>query len=206
MMTFAIGMVSQILFFSRTIVQWGLSEKARKIISPDIYWILSLIASLLFFIYGWLRNDFSILLGQSITYYIYILNLRLNGSWQKLHQVARLILLVLPLFFAVFVAKESHTLFNKFFADHSIPFGLILFGSIGQLVFTFRFVYQIVYSLKKKKSVLPVGFWIISLVGSLMIFVYGLIRKDPILMLGQSLGLLAYIRNIMLHVQSKITV
>ena len=73
---YTLGILAQGLFSARMIVQWIISEKEKKATSPSIYWVLSLIASLLFFIYGWLRHDFAIMLGQIISYYIYIWNLR----------------------------------------------------------------------------------------------------------------------------------
>ena len=57
-MIFILGFISQVLFFTRTLLQWILSERAKKVLSPSIYWILSIIASYLFCIYGWFRNDF----------------------------------------------------------------------------------------------------------------------------------------------------
>lgn len=198
-MIFALGLISQVLFFMRTVFQWILSERAKKIISPSIYWIFSIAAGYLFFIYGWLRNDFSILLGQAITYYIYISNLYISGLWSKLHVVIKSILLFTPIIFCIGIFREGNFFFEKFFADQSIPLWLIVFGSIGQVIFTFRFVYQLIYSIRKNESVLPVGFWLISLFGSIIILIYGMIRLDPILILGQSLSLIAYMRNVMLH-------
>lgn len=199
MMIFALGLVSQVLFFLRTVSQWILSERARKVISPSIYWVLSIIASYLFFVYGWLRNDFTILLGQSITYYIYIWNLHKNGLWIKIPTGIKSLLLFTPILAAVFILREGNVFIDKFFSNQSIPLWLIIFGSVGQIIFTFRFVYQLIYSIRKNESVLPLGFWLISLSGSIIILIYGMIRLDPILILGQSLSLVAYVRNVMLH-------
>lgn len=187
------------MFFARTIIQWALSERAKRIISPSIYWAFSLAGAYLLFIYGWLRDDFSIILGQSITYYIYILNLRLNGDWQKIPRAAKPFLLFTPVVFFASMLLHGDIYFEKFFGNQSLPIGLIVFGSVGQVIFTFRFIYQIIYSYKRKESVLPVGFWAISLCGAVIILIYSLLRLDPILIAGQSLGLLAYVRNVMLH-------
>jgi lipid-A-disaccharide synthase-like uncharacterized protein len=75
----------------------------------------------------------------------------------------------------------------------------MIWGTAGQVIFTFRFVYQWIYSETRKDSVLPLGFWIISLIGSLMIFTYAIYRLDPVLFAAHSLGLFMYIRNILLH-------
>jgi lipid-A-disaccharide synthase-like uncharacterized protein len=198
-MIFAIGFISQILFFTRTLCQWILSEKARKVLSPNIYWILSIIASWLFCVYGWYRNDFAILLGQMISYYIYIWNLKETGVWQKVNPVLKAILNGTPALALVFVLNNSRYFFENFLVNQSIPMWLIILGSVGQILFSLRFVYQWVYSMSKNESVLPLGFWLISLTGSGIIMIYGAVRLDPVLILGQSVGFIAYSRNIIIY-------
>lgn len=199
MMVFVLGFISQMLFFTRTLLQWILSERAQKVLSPTIYWVLSIIASYLFCIYGWLRNDFSILLGQIISYYIYIWNLNENGVWAKINIVLKTLLILTPILAIGFVLKNGNYFVANFLSNNKIPLSLVIFGSLGQIIFTLRFVYQWIYSMRRKESILPVGFWIISLVGSGIIATYGLIRLDPILILGQSVGFIAYTRNIVLY-------
>lgn len=197
-MVFVLGFISQMLFFTRTLLQWILSERAQKVLSPTIYLVLSIIASYLFCIYGWLRNDFSILLGQIISYYIYIWNLNENGVWAKINIVLKALLILTPILAIGFVLKNGNYFVTNFLSNNKIPLWLVVFGSLGQVIFTLRFVYQWIYSMRRKESLLPVGFWIISLVGSGIIATYGLIRLDPILILGQSVGFIAYTRNIAL--------
>lgn len=198
-MIFILGFISQVLFFMRTFLQWILSERAKKVLSPTIYWVLSIIASYLFFIYGWFRNDFAILLGQMISYYIYIWNLNENGVWAKIHVLLKAILIMTPFCAVGFVLINANYFVANFLANDKIPLWLIIMGALGQIVFTLRFVYQWIYSMRRKESLLPLGFWQISLLGSGIIVVYGLIRVDPILILGQSIGFLAYSRNIILY-------
>ena len=51
---------------------------------------------------------------------------------------------------------------------------------------------------------LPLGFWLISLSGSAIIVSYAIVRHDPVLILGQSTGLVVYLRNIwILHKAKK---
>lgn len=199
MIVFVLGFISQVLFFTRTLFQWVQSERARKVVSPTIYWVLSIVASYLFFIYGWLRNDFSILLGQLISYYIYIWNLNENGVWEKINLLIKVVLVLTPFLAIGFVLKNGNYFVDNFLTNKSIPLWLLIFGSLGQVIFTLRFVYQWLYSMRRNQSLLPVGFWIISLVGSGIIAIYGLIRLDPILILGQSVGFIAYTRNIALY-------
>ena len=199
MIVYILGFISQLLFFMRTLLQWILSERAKKVLSPTIYWVLSIIASYLFFIYGWFRNDFSILLGQMISYYIYIWNLNKNGVWNKINGLIKIILIGTPICAIGFIIKESTHFIDNFLTNKDIPLQLVIFGSLGQVVFTLRFVYQWIYSMRRNESLLPLGFWIISLVGSGIIVSYGIIRVDPILILGQSVGFIAYSRNIIIY-------
>lgn len=91
---------------------------------------------------------------------------------------------------------------TQLFSDINIPLWLIIFGTSGQFIFTLRFVYQWWYSSRIGKSVLPLYFWIISITGSLMIIAYAIIRRDPVLILGQTPGLVVYIRNSMIAVKN----
>ena len=198
-MLYILGFVSQILFFTRTLLQWILSERARKVLSPTIYWVLSIVASYLFCIYGWFRNDFAILLGQFISYYIYIWNLNENGVWNKIPIAFKTLLILTPICAVGFVLRDSNYFISNFLANMNIPLWQVILGSLGQIIFTLRFVYQWVYSMRRNESLLPIGFWIISLIGSGIIVIYGLIRLDPILILGQSVGFIAYTRNIAIY-------
>ncbi|HAI18974.1 MAG TPA: lauroyl acyltransferase, partial [Xanthomarina gelatinilytica] len=65
---YSIGFLAQILFSSRLIVQWLTSEKQKQVTTPTLFWSLSLMASFLLFVYGYLRNDFAIMFGQALTY------------------------------------------------------------------------------------------------------------------------------------------
>ena len=152
------------------------------------------------FCYGWLRSDFSIIVGQFISFYIYVGNLRLKGAWNKIPLILRWLLLITPLVAALATSAEySGTEFvNEFLRNDRIPLWLVIFGTTGQIVFTLRFVYQWLYSSKRHESVLPPVFWWISLAGSCVIVVYGILRYDPVLVLGQSMGFISYIRNLMI--------
>jgi lipid-A-disaccharide synthase-like uncharacterized protein len=199
---YVIGFLSQGLFSARILFQWILSEKAKKVLSPVMFWVLSLAGSYLMFIYGWMRDDFSILLGQMISYYIYIWNLHEQGVWSRTNVVLKGLLLFTPLVAVAFVCEHAGEFVATFLRNDKIPFALLLLGSLGQVIFTLRFVYQFIYSVRRKESLLPVGFWIMSLVGSLLIVIYGFIRRDPVLVLGQSVGFVAYFRNIVLDRKS----
>lgn len=197
-LVYVTGFAAQIFFASRTLFQWLASEKAKKVVSPSAYWVLSVLGSYLMFIYGVMRDDFAIILGQLISYYIYLWNLNSKGVWQKLGLVLQIILIGTPVAAIVLLLHDAQTYVQSFFRNDSIPLWLVIFGSAGQIIFTLRFIYQWIYSKIKGESSLPTGFWVISLVGSSVIVAYGIIRKDPVLILGQSFGFVAYVRNLMI--------
>ena len=167
-------------------------------LSPSLFWILSLAGAYLLCLYGWLRDDFSIVLGQFISYYIYLWNLNIKGIWGKIPTLLRLVLMLTPIAAICFVAGNAEAFTARFLHNEAVPLWLLLFGSAGQVLFTLRFVYQWLYSRREGKSRLPAGFWAISLIGSLTIVTYGLIRLDAVLIVGQSFGIIAYIRNLIL--------
>src|SRR5690349_18154567 len=92
----ALGFFSQALFGVRMIVQVIHTERAGKVASPTIYWQISLLGSFLFLIYGILQDDVVIMLGQTLSYFIYIRNIQLKNEWKKIPVVFRLLLLILP--------------------------------------------------------------------------------------------------------------
>jgi lipid-A-disaccharide synthase-like uncharacterized protein len=71
-------------------------------------------------------------------------------------------------------------------------------GFAGQVLFSARFIVQWIASEVKKRSVIPLAFWFLSLGGSLVLLTYAAHRRDPVFIVGQSAGLIVYIRNLIL--------
>ena len=106
---YSLGFIAQFFFSLRVIIQWFYSEREAKVITPTIYWILSLSASLLFFMYGYFRDDFAIMFGQFIGYYIYIRNLQIQKKWINFNVTIRQILLLLPIIICVEINDDLLT-------------------------------------------------------------------------------------------------
>ena len=200
---YGIGFLAQGFFSARILVQWIMSERARKVLSPSVFWILSIAGSYLLCLYGVLRQDFAIVLGQFISYYVYLWNLKAKGIWAHTRLWLRMLLICTPVVALAFAAFHADAFINRFFHNDDVPIRLLLFGSAGQVIFTLRFLYQYWYSSRRGESELPPFFWILSLVGSLSIVSYGIIRHDPVLIVGQSFGLVAYVRNLMIGARRK---
>lgn len=192
----SIGLLAQAFFSARTLVQWIMSEKARRVLSPSLFWVLSVGGAYLLALYGWLRQDFAIVLGQFVSIYVYLWNLKIKKV--KLPQVVWLLLILLPIVALGSVAGNYGKFINDFFCRPDLPMWLIVYGSVGQVLFTLRFIYQWLYSRHVGQSELPPAFWWLSLVGAVIIFSYAVLRADVVLMLGQGFGILVYIRNIII--------
>ncbi len=82
----------------------------------------------------------------------------------------------------------------------------ILFGLGAQLVFSARFIVQLIASEKRGKSYIPVSFWYLSIVGAAMLLIYVVFwKRDIVIALGQAAGGFVYVRNLMLlHREKKL--
>ena len=203
MWIYSIGFLAQLFFSARILYQWIVTERAKKVLSPPAFWILSILGSFFLFIYGVLRDDFAIILGQYISYYIYLWNLNMQGLWKKISVIVKVVLVATPIAVTIIMLRDLSAFNSVFFQNKDIPLWLLIFGSAGQIIFSLRFIYQFIYSASHKESTLPAGFWIISLIGSFTIIAYAVFRLDPVLLLGQSFGFVAYIRNLVIGNQNK---
>jgi lipid-A-disaccharide synthase-like uncharacterized protein len=199
---YALGFFAQSLFGSRLIVQWIQSERKGQVVSPTVFWILSLCASFLFLLYGVLRHDPVILIGQTFSYYIYIRNLQLKGFWNQIPKVLRIIIFPMPVLILAYIGFFAPETFQAIMDKSDFSERIMIIGTIGQLMLNLRYLYQWYYSEKAKESLLPLGFWVISLVASVMVVSYAYIKHDPVLLVSQGLGMMAYSRNIYLSARS----
>jgi len=80
------------------------------------------------------------------------------------------------------------------------PIGIawVAFGLLGQVLFTGRMIVQWFVSERRKRSVVPVAFWWMSLAGASMLVIYFIWRRDIVGILGQSTGWIIYTRNLWL--------
>tara|TARA_B100000963_G_scaffold353351_1_gene367897 strand:- start:2103 stop:2399 length:297 start_codon:yes stop_codon:yes gene_type:complete len=74
----------------------------------------------------------------------------------------------------------------------------LIIGFTGQGLFASRFIVQWIYSENKGESLIPLSFWYLSIFGGIGLLIYAIFRKDPVIILGQSFGILIYLRNLIL--------
>jgi lipid-A-disaccharide synthase-like uncharacterized protein len=79
----------------------------------------------------------------------------------------------------------------------------LAFGLVAQLLFTARFLVQWISSERAGQSVVPMAFWFFSMGGGLMTLVYGVVKREPVIILGQAMATVIYVRNIMLILKNR---
>ena len=193
-----IGYAAQTLFGIRFFIQLWQSEKSGKVQSPSLFWQISLLASILLLIYSMLVMDLPIMLGQLLGYFIYIRNLHITKVWHNFNIIIKWFIGVLPALALVVILSRQEYSWNDLLENNSNKY-LLLWGLLGQAIFTSRFIYQWIYSEKIQESVFPVGFWILSIVGALLISSYAFYLHLYPIIIGHAIGMLVYIRNLMIH-------
>ncbi len=74
-----------------------------------------------------------------------------------------------------------------------------MIGWLGQAVFFSRFLVQWFATEKKKQVVVPTAFWWLSLVGCLLLLIYAIHRRDPVIIFGYVISWIPYVRNLVIH-------
>ena len=98
----------------------------------------------------------------------------------------------------------AETLFNFLAVDSWAEFWWVIVGLFGQLLFMGRFLVQWIASERARKSVVPLAFWYFSIGGGVILFAYAVYRADPVFILGQSMGLFIYLRNLwLIHAEKR---
>ena len=196
---YLLGFAGMGIYGVRILIQWSLSEKSHQIESPGIYWVLSSIGAVVLYVYGWLRKDFSIIFGESVGYYIYMWNIGIMGLYRKVPRWIIVVQALFPMAILALIVRDLSSFMETFLHNEYVSPSLLLFGVLGQFTYEMRSVYQLVYSYKRKQSFLPLGHWVLAVVGSVMIIIYGIIRHDWVLAIGQ-FSIVFTIRNLMISI------
>ena len=97
-------------------------------------------------------------------------------------KISNFLIYILP-FLDVYLSQNPETI-------------MIVIGFGGQAIFGARFLIQWITSENAKKSIIPTAFWYLSITGGFVLLTYAIWRKDPVIIAGQSLGILIYARNL----------
>ena len=96
------------------------------------------------------------------------------------------------------VEGADHALFRLFSITSWGSLVWVLLGFLGQLAFFGRMALQWILSEREKRSVVPPVFWVLSLIGGVLLFTYFAWRRDIIGVFGQTTGIVIYARNLRL--------
>lgn len=188
-----IGWVGNVCFFSRFLVQWWASERARRSVAPPLFWWLSIAGTLTLGLYALARQNYVLLVGYAVNGLIYARNLRLVrapgrpfGSWA----LALLALAAVVLLVAAGLYELRHR------AESQLAW--IVVAGLGQACWSARFVVQWWASERAAESHFPPLFWWLSLVGNLLLLAFTIHLGDLLLILGFVPNPIVQIRNLML--------
>jgi lipid-A-disaccharide synthase-like uncharacterized protein len=70
-----LGMMAQLLFTARFVVQWIASERAGHSVIPVAFWIFSICGGALLLVYALYRKDIVFIAGQAFSFFVYARNL-----------------------------------------------------------------------------------------------------------------------------------
>ena len=79
----------------------------------------------------------------------------------------------------------------------------VLWGLAAQGFFFLRLLIQWLRSEKEKKTVLPISFWWLGILGALMLFAYAIVRRDLVFIVTSILQLIIYYRNLVIALKSR---
>lgn len=192
-----VGFSAQAAFSARFLVQWLLSERARRSLMPIHFWYFSVAGAVLLLAYAIHKRDPVITAGQLVGLGIYLRNLEFIGRDNNAGRAASWFWPWVGLAFAA-------ALVGYHLGPDSAIRPLVLhdfwtvFGFAGQTLFTGRFLVQWYYTERARRSVMPIAFWYLSITGGLMLLAYAVAVVDPVIILGQAFGVIVYGRNLML--------
>lgn len=188
------GWVGQTCFFTRFLLQWAASERARRSVVPRAFWGLSLAGAVLMSGYASARRDPLLLAGFLVGGAIAARNLALERRTVRPKPDGRWLALAALVFFAVLLFAELRE--SPFELDEPLPW--LCVAVLGQLLWVSRFPLQWLSSERRSASHFPASFWWLSLAGNALLLAYALHLRDPVFVLGFLPGPLVQIRNLWL--------
>lgn len=209
---YPLGFLSAILFGVRFIIQWIQSEIIGKSVVNKTFWQISLLGNLILLFHSFIQIQYHVCLVQGLNAVISWRNINLLQSdhpvsFKKV--IERLVMtpfIISLLFFLqdYYLGNESFNWFrtpgtpwNPLGASDVYPLWHAI-GFLGVILFSSRFWIQWWEAEKTFSSQLLPSFWWISLAGACLTLTYSLRIHDLVNAVGPILGLVPYIRNLML--------
>ena len=214
---YPLGFLGGIAFAVRFFVQLYVSEKAKKSIVPRSFWQLSLVGNIFLVLHSLIQMQCHVCLIQASNSVISWRNLDLT---QQEHPPVLFKYVVMRLILVLSLVLGAFWFQNWLLADQGSwlrtpiapwqhtqtqPIALYwhVLGGLTYFLFASRFWIQWIYAEKSHTSQLPLIFWCISLIGAILSLFYFIRINDMVNLMGPLLGIIPYIRNLMLIVKAK---
>lgn len=208
-----LGFLSSFAFGGRFLLQWITSEYRKESVVPPAFWILSLLGNLLLLFHSFIQIQFHVFLIQTCNAVISWRNLNLMQPPARHFSFKSTVIFLFGavaaasccfLLQSFFLSEGSEALFRIPITpwhrniEEQIPPLWHVLGFGGLLLFNSRFWVQWWFSEKRDASYLGASFWWLSLIGDTFCLMYFARLGDPVNLIGPLIGLIPYIRNLML--------
>lgn len=213
---YPLGLLSALVFGGRFVVQWLQSEREGKSVVTSLFWKLSLIGNISLALHAFIQVQFHVCFIQACSAVISWRNLNLMKQSGPIHSFRTTVNLlcasgcfVICAFIVQGMLSDHHELWFRVppspWRAQVVPVsvGWHLIGFLGYALFSSRFWIQWWMAEKKQESYLPISFWWLSLIGAILSCFYFLSIHDVVNMIGPLIGLVPYIRNLMLIYKAK---
>ena len=191
----AVGWAGNACFFSRFLLQWLASERAKRTVAPVSFWWISLIGTVALGWYSVASGEPVLLAGYLVNGAIYARNLMLRTPGKRDKGVSTLTLVACAALAAVLLFSTGVARPRADWASSPTWFAVAL---VGQTVWSGRFLVQWWMSERRRESHFPVAFWWLSLFGNALLLAYAFHIRDPIFIAGYAIGPVVQVRNLML--------
>lgn len=200
-----LGVGGAIIFYGRFWVQWIASEIKKQSIIPNAFWYMSCLGSLMLLTYAALTQSPLGTLSQNLNIVIYGRNLihiwKSEDSFSNFRMVLIYIIMVITaLLGAYFVIHFWLDAWNSRAVDSTntvlTDWQWLLIGLVGQALFMLRFLIQWIATERKRKSVIPVIFWYLSIAAASLQGMSFAQREEWVFALGMAATIGIYLRNL----------
>ena len=204
---YPLGFIATFCFTLRFAIQWLYSEYKGKSLVPRSFWIVSMIANVLLFLHGSIQFQYHVSLVQGCNSILAWRNINLMDTKEKQYTYRFTVMLLssmIALVTAYFWLQAGQASWFRVpatpwqHAPEQVSALWHFFGFTGMLLFASRFWIQWYQAEKMTESYLSETFWWLSIVSCVIILIYTVKIGDVVNGIGPGLGLIPYIRNLML--------
>lgn len=197
----AFGITAALIFYGRFYLQWIVSEIKKRSVMPVGFWYMSGVGSFMLLIFGAATHSPNGTFSHGFNSVIYARNLvlvwREKGVLTRRRQFLIYGAAGVMVSFAFCLVAYAWMMEIKHVQDqkHWVWVGV---GGVAQLMFAGRFLIQWAVSEVKKKSVVPVAFWHLSLWASVLLLSSHAHQQEWVYAGGLAATVPVYLRNLWL--------